>query len=72
MKPKSRKHYLTISAGTREDVERGGFATDIGVGMDVAVPDAFGTGLRRALTASEQEFGRHSVTPQSSGSTAHT
>ena len=63
MKPKSRKHYLTISAGTREDV---------GVGMDVAVPDAFGTGLRRALTASEQEFGRHSVTPQSGDSTAHT
>jgi hypothetical protein len=72
VKQKSRKHYLTLSAGTRKDVEHGRFATDIGVGMDVVVPDAFGTGLLRALTGSEQEFGRYSVTPQSGDSTPHT
>ena len=71
---KSQKHRLTISEGAREKtVGRGGFgfATEIGVGRDVA-PNAFWTPLIRALPASDQEFGRHSAALQFEDQAAHT
>jgi hypothetical protein len=41
---------LTVSAGARTDVKRGGFATELGVRIDV-VPDDLGTGCGGAFSA---------------------